>query len=144
MQDPDAAPQKAQQSRWIIPAKQTTQLEVMLQSSALGAYHHDLDFEVSRYLHLTLPVCSMASKVDRTCHFTEHRIPRSWCDCSSHPSLPKRCFRIPTNSRNDLDLRFAAYQYMSLLTTRRVCICTSRCCCCCIYTADVTLSLKRP
>ncbi len=47
MQEPDGLVQKAQQSRWIIPAKQTMQLEVVLQASALGLYHHDLDFEVS-------------------------------------------------------------------------------------------------
>ena len=58
MQDSDGSVQKAQQSRWIIPAKQSTQLEVVLQASALGMYHHNLDFEVSDLL-LTLLACQM-------------------------------------------------------------------------------------
>ena len=44
--------QKVLQSRWIIPAKQSTELEVVLQASALDVHRRNLDFEVSFYVCL--------------------------------------------------------------------------------------------
>ncbi|KAK9833148.1 hypothetical protein WJX74_008612 [Apatococcus lobatus] len=45
-QEAEGAKQKVLQSRWIIQPKRTTELEVVLQASALDIYHRNLDFEV--------------------------------------------------------------------------------------------------
>lgn len=47
VQEPEGIIQKVLQSRWIIPAKQHTEVEVVLQASALGLYRQGLNFEVS-------------------------------------------------------------------------------------------------
>ena len=52
VQEPETPMQKVLQSRWIIQPKQDTQLEVVLQASALDTYHRSLDFEVSCMLLL--------------------------------------------------------------------------------------------
>lgn len=44
--------QKVLQSRWLIPAKQNTELEVVLQASALDVHRQNLDFEVGFLLLL--------------------------------------------------------------------------------------------